>query len=245
MHVPTVGQCLAPGDWVCDLPETGVVRVGSGIVDDDGSSLRTTKAGIVQQQGQGKKVIWVLNQQKRYIPSAQDPVLGVVVNRYSDHYELDIGAPFLALLPVLAFDNATRRNRPNLKEGDAVYCRVDTAHRDLQPTVTCLTDGRSNETSAGLGPITDGFIVQCGTGVAKQLLSRPLPPSISSLVGKLPSGFELAVGLNGLVWIKSSAPSGSSDSLSTVILVKQALENAGRNNSYDHIVSSMLHKLST
>lgn len=201
-----------------------MVRVGTGITDD-GASLRSTKAGIVQQQDQGKKV-WILSQQKRYIPSLYDSVIGIVVNRYSDHYEVDIGAPFLALLPVLAFDNATRRNRPNLKEGDAVYCRVDAAHRDLQPTVTCLTSDGPSGPSTGLGPLKDGFIVQCGTGVAKQILSTPPPSFISSLVNKSPSGFELAVGLNGLVWVQSSAQPGSSDALSTVILVKQALEKA-------------------
>ena len=33
---------------------------------------------------------------------------------------------------------ATRRNRPNLQTGDLVYCRVLTASRDLEPTLSCV-----------------------------------------------------------------------------------------------------------
>ena len=44
-----------------------------------------------------------------------DSVIGVVTDKHSENFDVDIGGPFRALLPVLAFEGATRRNRPNLQ----------------------------------------------------------------------------------------------------------------------------------
>ena len=45
-------------------------------------------------------------------------MIGIIVEKHGENYVVDIGAPFSASLPVLAFEGATRRNRPNLQ----VYC---------------------------------------------------------------------------------------------------------------------------
>ena len=42
-------------------------------------------------------------------------MIGVVTDKHSENFDVDIGGPFRALLPVLAFEGATRRNRPNLQ----------------------------------------------------------------------------------------------------------------------------------
>ena len=51
---------------------------------------------------------------------------------------VDINGPFPALLPLLSFEGATKRNRPNLKAGDVVYARVAAASRDMEPVLTCV-----------------------------------------------------------------------------------------------------------
>lgn len=48
----------------------------------------------------------------------EEAVIGIIVEKHGENYVVDIGAPFSASLPVLAFEGATRRNRPNLQ----VYC---------------------------------------------------------------------------------------------------------------------------
>lgn len=48
-------------------------------------------------------------------------MLGVVTNRHPDNFDVDIGSPFRALLPALAFEGATRRNRPNLQARRGVW----------------------------------------------------------------------------------------------------------------------------
>ena len=66
-----------------------------------------------------------------------DAVVGAVVERHSDAYNVDLGGPFTAVLPALAFEGATRRNRPNLAQGDLVYARVTAASRDADPEIAC------------------------------------------------------------------------------------------------------------
>lgn len=51
----------------------------------------------------------------QYIPGAQDPVVGVVIARSGENYRVDIGAAHPATLDALAFEGASKRNRPNLK----------------------------------------------------------------------------------------------------------------------------------
>ena len=67
-----------------------------------------------------------------------DNVIGIVIERRADDFVVDIGGPFAAVLNTLAFEGATRRNRPKLVEGDLVYARVTFAHKDTDTELTCL-----------------------------------------------------------------------------------------------------------
>jgi hypothetical protein len=52
----------------------------------------------------------------QYIPSAQEVVIGVVVGKNgAEGFRVDICGPHNANLDALAFEGATKRNRPNLK----------------------------------------------------------------------------------------------------------------------------------
>lgn len=73
----------------------------------------------------------------RYIPSAEDSVVGLIIERYSESWRVDIAGPFSANLPALAFEGVTRRNRPNLQPGDLIYARVTAAPRDADPELAC------------------------------------------------------------------------------------------------------------
>ena len=44
-----------------------------------------------------------------------ESVIGIIAEKYGENFAVDIGGPFTASLPVLAFEGATRRNRPNLQ----------------------------------------------------------------------------------------------------------------------------------
>lgn len=56
-------QCVVPGDTLVErLPESGTVRVGSGVAQC-GAGLRATKAGTVHRGTAG--TMWVSSSQKR------------------------------------------------------------------------------------------------------------------------------------------------------------------------------------
>lgn len=67
----------------------------------------------------------VLLRNRAFLPKIGDAVLGVVTKRLgADYARVCIGAGLPALLPTLAFNAATKRNRPSLEAGDYVYCWV-------------------------------------------------------------------------------------------------------------------------
>ncbi|KAL3684850.1 hypothetical protein R1sor_002872 [Riccia sorocarpa] len=207
---PLVLQIVAPGDIVLDLSKAGkVVRLGGGL-RQDGESVVVTRAGRLRHM-QANNKYWVEGLQKRYVPSIEEGVIGVVADRRFESYSVDIGAPSNAILPILAFEGATRRNAPNLQPGAAVYARVVRAHRDVQPELSCMDV--SNK-SSGFGPLKNGYIFECSTGLARSLLSKPTCPVLEALGKRL--SYEIAVGLNGRVWVNAQEPS-------TVVAVSNAI----------------------
>lgn len=52
---------------------------------------------------------------QQYTPQPPEPVLGIIVARHAEGYRVDIGSSQAAALDALAFEGATKRNKPNLK----------------------------------------------------------------------------------------------------------------------------------
>lgn len=130
------------------------------------------------------------------------------------NFLVDIGGPFSAILPQLSFEGATKRNRPNLATGDLVYARVAAASRDTDPVLTCIDAlGRA----AGYGHLKEGIVFPVSTAHARHLLGTPAAPVLQGLGGKLQ--FEVAVGVNGRVWVAAGSPP-------TVVVVSNAIREA-------------------
>ena len=51
----------------------------------------------------------------QYVPAPQESVVGIIAGRSGEGWRVDIGAAHFALLDGLAFEGATKRNKPNLK----------------------------------------------------------------------------------------------------------------------------------
>eukprot|EP00899_Mesostigma_viride_P022152 jgi/Mesvir1/3120/Mv05560-RA.1 len=194
---PVAGKVVVPGDVALDLTsvEGGVVSLGGGL-RQSGDSVVCTKTGVLLQD---KNRIWCQGSQKRFIAAPKDAVLGIIVEKHGENYAVDIKGASLAVLPGLAFEGATRRNRPNLKVGDLLYCRVDpTSTVELETTLTCMDD---NGKASGFGPLEGGYSFNCTTALARMLLSKPTCPLLDELGKHVP--FELAVGINGRIWVKA------------------------------------------
>lgn len=140
-----------------------------------------------------------------YFPHVGDHVIGVVVAKNSDFYTLDIGAIHEAtLLSVEGFRGATKRNRPNLSEGDIIFCQVIRQYpkNELPTEVTCchaddVKQWATKETY--FGPLTDGFTFSIPL-IYSFSLSEDSPYVLKLLASRFK--YEVAVGLNGRIWVK-------------------------------------------
>ncbi|PSR95870.1 Exosome complex component rrp40 like [Actinidia chinensis var. chinensis] len=208
-----IDQSVAPGDVVLDLSSMAnqTIKLGGGLRQDC-DSISVMKSGKLRFVKPNK--YWVESSQKRYVPCVGDNVLGIVVDSKADNFLVDIKGPALAFLPVLAFEGGTRRNIPKFEMGTLLYVRVVKANTGMNPELSC-TDATGK--AAEYGPLKDSYMFESSTGLARLLLSSPTCPVLEALGKKL--SFEIAIGLNGRVWVHADSPS-------SVILVSNAIMNS-------------------
>ncbi|KAM0938118.1 putative exosome complex RNA-binding protein 1/RRP40/RRP4 [Dioscorea sansibarensis] len=208
-----INKNVVPGDVVLDLSSMAnqTVKLGAGLRQEC-DTLSVFKAGKLRFLKPNK--YWVESSHKRYAPSAEDTVLGIVVDSKPDNFLVDIKGPSLAFLPVLAFEGGTRRNIPKFEVGTLLYVRVVKANNSMNPELSC-TDASGK--AAEFGPLKDGYMFETSTGLARMLLSSPTCPVLEALGKKM--SFETAIGLNGRVWVNAPSPS-------TIILVSNAIINS-------------------
>ncbi|ETV94845.1 hypothetical protein, variant 1 [Aphanomyces invadans] len=128
--------CL-PGDDITQhiTNVTQKLRLGAGLVATCDNRVVSTNAGVLRYRPPNR--YWLDFNHKRYKPALEDGVVGMIVDRNAEFYRVDIGSSSYATLGMLAFDGASKRNRPNLQPGTLVYCRVVRATKDLDACVTC------------------------------------------------------------------------------------------------------------
>lgn len=114
----------------------------------------------------------------QYVPTRGDAVIGVVTAKTGDIFKVDVGGSEQASLSYLAFEGATKRNRPNvqvspravgaprapeprppsplLQVGDLVFAQLIVANRDMEPELACVDgSGRAN----GMGVFGEGGLL--------------------------------------------------------------------------------------
>lgn len=124
----------------------------------------------------------------------------------TEGWKVDIGSSQLASLSIYSFEGGTKKNRPNLVQGSLVYARMSVANKDVEPEIACVS---SSGKADGFGPLADGYMFKCSTGLARQCLASD--SVVLNEIGKyLP--FEIAVGLNGRIWVNSTS------SINTVVI---------------------------
>jgi exosome complex component RRP40 len=148
---------------------------------------------------------WVSETRRRYIPQLNDVVVGMVVEQLGESYVVDINGPRYASLDSLGFDGASRRNCPDLQAGALVFARVVRAMNDVEPQLTCLAgdaaakkDWTSGE--AAFGELRGGTVFEVARATCRAL-SLQGAVLLESLGRAFP--YELAVGLNGRVWVSA------------------------------------------
>jgi len=205
---------LGPGLLMIPTPPNPVVAIRSGVLHS------TPKAHY-----------WIETESRRYIPAPQESVIGVITSRNADGYRVDIGSAQNATLDALAFESATKRNRPSLKVGQLIYARVSLANRDMDPELECFD--ATTRKADGFGELKEGFMVECSLGTCRRLLDphHYLLPTVGQ---KFP--FEVAVGMNGRVWIRTG-------STKTTVALAKAIEMLDDREAAEADVKRFINRL--
>eukprot|EP01035_Chromulina_nebulosa_P017715 gene17715-23307_t len=173
--------------------------------------------------------------QKIYIAKPGDQVVGVIDDRGGDYYKVNISNGMVAILNRLSFDGATKRNKPELKKGDVIYARVLNSSPNIDTELTCTSASDSRkEWSSGetlYGELPEGLILKISTEYAYRLLQ--LDNKLLNHLAKY-YAYEVAVGVNGVVWFKS-------DSISHTIIIRNAIINGEAIE--DNQIASYIDKL--
>ncbi|KAK5864293.1 hypothetical protein PBY51_015546 [Eleginops maclovinus] len=203
-----VGQVLVPGDEFClEIPETlslsepmkpEKVLLGPGLKRKGDRKLLVVKSGVLRHKQ--PHVFWVENQQRRYVPARGETVIGIITVKSGDVFKVDVGGSEQASLSYLAFEGATKRNRPNVQVGDLVFAQFSVANQHMEPELVCVDSaGRAN----GMGVFgAGGLLFSVSLGLIRRLL-RPRSDVLSDLQKLLPC--ELVVGMNGRLWARASS----------------------------------------
>lgn len=144
------------------------------------------------------KFFWMEYHKKRYIPAKDDVVVGVVAGKTSEMYKVDIGAAELATLPQLAFTNATKKNKPDIKVGNVVAAKIKMATPFMESEISCVEYANS----VMLGQLENGFLITVSLNHALRLKK-----SSSKLLYQLGQfvPYEIVIGSNGKIWINSNS----------------------------------------
>lgn len=112
------GGTLRLGNGLWAAAASGRPGTTSGGGERAPPPIFATKTGVLHKaidaKGQGDRY-FVQNQQRRYVPTIDDSVLGVVVDKHGESYKVNIGGAAPATLAGIAFEGASRRNRPHLE----------------------------------------------------------------------------------------------------------------------------------
>ncbi|KAM7000058.1 exosome complex component RRP40 [Tautogolabrus adspersus] len=203
-----VGQVLLPGDeFSFDTEDTisltahvkpEKVVCGPGL-RRSGDRLQVCKSGILRHKA--PNMFWMDSQQRRYVAVKGETVIGIVTVKSGDIFKVDFGGSEQASLSYLAFEGATKRNRPNVQVGDLVFAQFVVANKDMEPELVCVdSGGRAN----GMGVFGGGgLLFTVSLGLVRRLLS-PQGDLMQDLQQLFPC--ELVVGMNGRLWVRSSSP---------------------------------------
>ncbi|CEM21263.1 unnamed protein product [Vitrella brassicaformis CCMP3155] len=161
---------------------------------------------------------------RKYIPKPDDLVIGIIKQKTGEQYKVDIRAPFEATLDSTAFERATKRHKPNLQVGHVVYAFVQSAHKDYETTLVCTSVDVHKDWTSGegyLGQLQGGYCLDLDfIAHADCLLGDEC--FVLEQLGAVVK-YEVAVGRNGRIWVKTERPK---ETLLVLSAIKTALTKA-------------------
>lgn len=193
-----IGDTVLPGDEVSfdEQSNKSKLLLGPGLREQNGRVF-VCKAGIFKQKSANS--IWVDAIQRKYIPSKGETVIGLVVQKIGDTFRVEFGANEPATLSCLAFEGATKKNRPVINVGDLVFAKLLVAYKDFESELVCVDSiGKKQK----LGALRKGLVFNCGINLARKL--RNSDNQLLELIRKqIHVPFEIVIGMNGRIWVNT------------------------------------------
>lgn len=191
-------KVVMPGDRLPELEEFNATKrkivLGPGLTITN-DEIRATRAGILQKKP--PCTFFIDTFQRRYVPVRGDHVIGVVIAKMGDFFRVDIGTSEPACMSYLAFEGATKKNRPDVHVEDAIFGRLITANRDTESEIVCVdSQGKKGK----LGVLSKGFLFNASINLVRKVL-RTECPLMTALAKEL--HFEAVFGMNGKIWIRA------------------------------------------
>jgi len=196
-----VDNVVLPGDEISHIVLKGdnckrnEKTIGPGLKSVE-NKIIVCNSGILRSKDD--KFFWVEYCKKKYVPAKDDIVVGIVVAKTSEMYKVDIGAAEFAMLPYLAFTNATKKYRPDIKVGNIISAKIKVATPFMESEISCVEYANS----IMLGPLENGFLITVSLNYALQL--RKSNSKLLYQLGQL-IPYEVIVGTNGKIWIHSTS----------------------------------------
>lgn len=199
-----MSRIIIPGDSLLKgISEEDEITIGPGIYKTPKTQeIIPQQAGylkVIEKKG-NDKLLFIESNSKRYIPQVNDLVVGVVTGTFGDFFKVSLQDNSQQVqLSMMAFPNASKKNRPNLKVGQAVYARISEANPEVDIEIECIDPETGKE--GGFGPLDEsGFLFHVNLNFARELLFNKSCIFLEKLAAKYP--FEIAIGINGRIWIK-------------------------------------------
>ncbi|OQR69898.1 exosome complex component RRP40-like [Tropilaelaps mercedesae] len=192
------GVVATPGDEINVDRTLMHVVLGPGLLQEGTKRVVATRAGVLHFKK--PNTYWLESHVKKYWPARGDCVVGCILQKVGDNFRVNIWGPEPATLSAFAFEGATKRNRPNLKPGDLIYCQVISAHPAMEAEVVCVNSyGRRG--SLGILESETSTLVTLPLEVVHMLLFKDCP--LLTTLGKKIQ-YEIAIGQNGKVWVNGA-----------------------------------------
>ncbi|KAK6201356.1 exosome complex exonuclease RRP40 [Scheffersomyces amazonensis] len=181
------------------------ITLGPGLYKSVNSdTILPVQAGIFQSKPIKKQqqLYYIDSNSRRYIPQTNDYVIGTIVGVVGgESYKVSLqDFSSCVLLSMMAFPNATKKNRPNLQIGQIVYARVSNAGNEIETELECIDPTTGKDGGFGLLDESGYLFSITNLNFTRELLFNSESPVLQKLSTRCK--FEIAIGINGKIWIK-------------------------------------------
>lgn len=192
-----------------------------------GEKIIAKKTGLADIKGRVIKIIALTG---TYVPEYNDEVIGKIVETQSTGWQVDIGAPYEAYLPLTEYSMGyvdTRRTDPLdlMQEGNLVFVRV-VKYTKTKKLIISMKGRRYHQLKGGI-------------------LKKITPQKVPRLIGKKGSMITLIkkatntniiVGPNGWVWIKGEQPEDEVKVMRAIGIVEENAHKQGLTEKIENLL---------